>query len=97
MKMGGDSLSFTLDKVISFKIGSLTLVGFVLYIFSFLLWQRLVVSFDLTYIVPLTAGIVQIVVLLIGHFVFHESISLINIIGIFLITFGVIMVSLGRN
>lgn len=96
MKMGGDSLSLTLSKGIAFKIGGLTLVGFILYICSFLLWQRLVVAFDLSYIVPITTGIVQVIVLLISFFIFKENLSLINIIGVIFVIVGIVLISFNR-
>lgn len=93
MKLGGDSLSLSLKKGISFNMEYLTFCGFLLYIISFLLWQKLLVAYNLSYIVPLTTGIAQILVLLIGYFIFKESFSIINVIGIVLIIIGVILVS----
>ena len=94
MKLGGNSLSLNFTDGIGFKIGYITFFGFLSYICSFLLWQRLLVSFDLSYIVPITTGIVQIIVLLLGLFIFKETISITGIIGIIFIIIGVVMTSL---
>lgn len=93
MKMGGDSLSFSLKDSIQFKIGFITCLGFIFYIASFLIWQKLLVSFDLSYIFPILTGIVQIIVLLIGIFVFKESCSITNVMGIILIIIGIILIA----
>lgn len=66
MKLGGNSLFLTFNGGVSFKIGFITLLGFLAYLFSFLLWQKLLVTFDLSYIVPITTGISQLLILLIG-------------------------------
>ena len=96
LKSGGDSLALSLKNGISFKMGYVTTFGFILYICSFLLWQKLLATYDLSYIVPITTGIVQIIVLLLSYFVFKENISTANIIGILLIIVSVILVSIKR-
>lgn len=94
MKLGGNSLALTLKNGVSFKIGYITLTGFFCYICSFLLWQKLLTIFDLSYIVPITTGISQIVIVCIGYFFFKEQLSITNMIGILLIIIGVILVSI---
>lgn len=97
MKLGGNSLSLTFHQGINFKIGFVTLLGFLAYLFSFLLWQRLVVSFDLSYIVPITTGIVQIVILLIGILFFKEQINIIGVLGVLLVILGLILMTIGKR
>lgn len=97
MKMGGDSLSLSFRNGITFKIGFITCLGFICYLCSFLLWQKLLVTFDLTYIVPITTGICQIIILLIGTLAFKEQINLTGIIGIILVIIGVILLMLGKK
>ena len=94
LKSGGDSLSLSLKNGINFKIGFVTTFGFLLYIFSFLLWQKLLATYDLSYIVPVTTGIIQIIVLLLGYFYFKESLSVINIV--LLVIVGIILISIKR-
>lgn len=96
LKSGGDSLILSLKGGISFKIGFVTALGFILYIFSFLLWQKLLATYELSYIVPITTGIVQVIVLILSYFFFKESINIINIVGIALVTIGVILISIKR-
>ncbi len=96
LKAGGNTLSLTLKDGINFRIGFVTTFGFLLYIGSFLLWQKLLATYDLSYIVPLTTGIVQVVVLLVSYFFFKESISLVNLIGIIFVIIGVIFISIKK-
>lgn len=97
MKLGGDSLSLSFKNGITFKIGFITFFGFFLYLISFLLWQRMVVKYDLSTMVPVVTGIVQILVLFIGHFVFKESINVISLIGAILIIIGIIIMAFGNK
>ncbi len=96
MKLGGDSLAISLKNEISFKIGFVTALGFLLYICSFLLWQKLVATYDLSYIVPLANGIVQVVVLVGSYFFLKESMSIYNVIGIILVILGIVLISIKR-
>lgn len=97
MKLGGDSLSLSFKKGFTFKIGGLTFLGFFLYLISFLLWQRMIIKYDLSIMVPIVTGIVQILVLLIGHLVFKESITLMSTIGALLIISGIIVMAFGNR
>ena len=96
MKLGGDSMSLSLKNELSFKMGWLTFLGFCLYLISFLLWQRMLVKYDLSLMVPIVTGIVQVIVLLIGHFIFKETLSTISTIGALLIVFGIILMAVGK-
>lgn len=96
MKLGGDSLKLGLKDGFSLSMGWKTFTGFLLYLISFLLWQKLIVTYDLSYIVPITTGIVQVVVLLISYFLFHDSISTTQLFGIILVIIGVVLMSIKK-
>ena len=95
MKAGGDSLKMSFQDGFTFKIGFLTFMGFAMYLVSFLLWQRMLIKFDLSTMVPIVTGIVQVLVLLIGLFVFKESISLLSLVGAIIVIAGIIIMGLG--
>ena len=97
MKLGGDSILLSFKDGITFKIGFITCLGFVSYLCSFLLWQKLLVSFDLTYIVPITTGICQVIILLLGTIAFKEQINVTGIIGIILVIIGIILIAFGKR
>ena len=93
MKIGGDSLKLSFDGILNFKIGYVTLIGFFCYIVSFLLYQRLLITFNLSTFVPIVTAIVQIIVFLIGVFLLKEKVNLINVFGIVFLISGVICLS----
>ena len=74
MKIGGDSLKITFGHSFSLKIGMITFFGFLCYAISFLIYQKLLIQFDLSSFVPIVTAIVQIIVFLIGIFLLKEKI-----------------------
>lgn len=96
MKLGGDSLHLSLKNNFNFQMGWLTFLGFFLYLISFLLWQRMLVKYDLSTMVPIVTGIVQILVLIIGHFIFKESLSILSLIGAVFVICGIVLIAFGK-
>ena len=97
MKLGGDSLKLSLKDGFALSMGWKTFVGFCLYLVSFLLWQKLVVKYDLSTMVPLITGIVQIIILLVGYFLLHESISRLSFVGVIIIIIGIVLMVFGKR
>ena len=94
MKKGGNSGNFQLNNGdIAFSISWISAIGFVCYICSFLLFTKMVIMFDLSYIMPLTTGIVQILTLIASSVVFKENISKQGIIGASIIIIGLIIMN----
>lgn len=97
MKLGGDSLNISLSKTFSFKIGWITLIGYIFYIVSFILWQKLLVRYDLSTMVPIVTGISQIIIIIIGYTIFKESFNLQSLIGALIIIIGIIVMCTGNK
>ncbi|MDD4376368.1 MAG: hypothetical protein PHR25_06300, partial [Clostridia bacterium] len=58
IKLGGNPGTFAMKNGdINFAMNWISAIGFICYICSFLLFTRIVVIFDLSYILPLTTGI----------------------------------------
>ena len=95
MKLGGNpgTISFR-DGSFAFSMSTVSAIGFVCYICSFLLFTRIVVLFDLSFIYPLTTGIVQIVTLIASYFVFKEKISVTGLVGAILVIIGIIVMNI---
>ncbi len=95
MKLGGNPGSLAIKEgTATFGISLISLAGFVCYICSFLLFTRIVVMFDLSYIMPLTTGIVQVLTLVASKVVFKEEFSTQGIIGAAIIIFGIILMNI---
>ena len=98
MKLGGNSGSFALNEgTINFSINWISAIGFVCYLCSFLLFTKIVIMFDLSYILPLVTGIVQIATLVASKIVFKEVITMQGLIGASVIIVGIIIMNLPKT
>ena len=98
MKLGGNSGSFALNQGnIAFTINWVSLIGFVCYLCSFLLFTKIVIMFDLSYIMPICTGIVQILTLVAAKAIFKEAITTHGIVGASIIIIGIIIMNLPKT
>ena len=94
MKLGGNPGTISMaEGNINLGISPISLLGFIFYIGSFFLFTRMVVMFDLSYIMPLTTGIVQVVSLICSKLIFKEEFTTTGIIGAAVIIIGVILIN----
>ena len=94
MKLGGNTGTFSFgNSEVSFAISPVSLFGFICYIGSFLLFTKMVVMFDLSYILPLCTGITQVLTLIFSKVIFKENISIQGLIGACVIILGIIVMN----
>lgn len=94
MKLGGNPGTIALKSgTMEMSMSMISGIGFICYIGSFLLFTRMVVMFDLSYIFPLCTGIVQIVTLIASVVIFKEKLSIESIVGASLIIIGIILMN----
>lgn len=94
MKLGGNPGSISMvEGNINFGISPISLVGFICYLCSFLLFTRIVVMFDLSYIMPLVTGIVQVLTLVVSKIIFKEEISTQGVIGAIIVIIGIVVMN----
>ncbi len=97
IKLGGNgtSLSFepqTFSMVMSYRL----VIGLCCYICSFLLFTFIVQKRNLSLIYPLSAGIMNVISVLLGVVVLKEKITISGALGIALVIAGVVLMSLKR-
>lgn len=94
MKLGGNPGSISMaEGNINFGISPISLIGLICYLCSFLLFTRVVVMFDLSYIMPLVTGIVQVLTLVSAKIIFKEDFTTQGIIGAIIIIIGIIIMN----
>lgn len=94
MKLGAaNPLSLTLKPTFHFSVGYLSLLGYTLYICSFILWTKIITMFDLTYVVPIATGIVQILTFIAAIVILKEKVSIYSILGIIAIVGGILLLN----
>ena len=76
-----------------FSIGFKLLFAFIIYGISFLLWSGIVARNELTYIVPISSAIVNILTVILGILIFKEHLTLIQIIGIGITVIGFVLMN----
>ena len=95
MKIGGNTGNIKLEKdCFIFSMSFLSLFGFICYIASFLIFTNIVVKFKLSYIMPITAGLIQVLTLLSGYIVFKENVTINGIIGVILVILGIVVMNI---
>ncbi len=97
MKYGKNPGSIKVENGnINFGVSFISGIGLVCYIISFLLFTRLVIMFDLSYIFPICTGIVQILSLIASKFVFNENLTALSIVGASLIIIGIVVMNIPK-
>lgn len=98
IKIGGNAGAFgTVKGVLHFEISWISLLGMICYLCSFLLYTRIVVMFDLSYITPIITGIVQILILLVSFVLFKEKVTWQAIAGASMVIIGITVMNIGKQ
>lgn len=82
--------------VFTLKISLMSIIGLVCYLCSFLMYMFLISKFDLTYIVPVTTGIVQVATFVLAIMIFKESVTVSKVLATGLILIGVILLNIKK-
>ena len=85
------------DGRLDLNITVLTISGVILYGVSFLLYMYLISRFNLGYIIPLTTGVVYVLVFFASFTIFKEQFTAFKIAGIVLIVAGLVLLNAGKN
>lgn len=96
MKMGiSRGFKLGLERgALHLQINIIALLGILLYVCSFLLSVLVMSKMNLTYFYPLSAGLIYILICLIGVLFLKETVSISQWIGMALILGGVIMMKI---
>lgn len=98
IKMGLNSklgLSFS-AACIEMKIPLLLLGGVLLYICSFLLNMFVVSKFNLSYVYPISAGLIYVAIIILSVFLLKETVSTTQIIGMAAILIGIVIMNIQK-
>ena len=95
MKKGGNPGKININKKsFNLSFSTVSLLGFICYLCSFLIFTKIVVIFDLSYIMPIVTGIVQVSTLIVANKFFNEKISKRSMFGACLVIIGIIVMNL---
>ena len=97
MKLGGNSGTITVaNKELTFGISLISGLGFLCYIASFLMYTKIIMMFDLSYIVPVTTGIAQILTLIASYVIFKDEMSIQSVSGAVIVIIGILIMNYKR-
>lgn len=94
MKMGENTGTILIEnKTIKFGMSIISLLGFICYICSFLLFTKIVTMFDLSFIYPIITGIVQILSIVGSALILKEKMSWQIVVGAIVIIIGILILN----
>lgn len=82
--------------ILNVNISSITLVGFICYGISFLIYTILLNKYNLSFISPLTVALVYIILMITAFLIFKEPITTSKIVGSSLILIGIIIMIINK-
>mgnify|MGYP007035350965 CR=1 FL=1 len=94
MKCGSMESRKVIFQILQVKVTLFSLMGYFFYMISFLLYTFVITKFDLSYIIPLLGGVINILIFVIGIGVFHEKFTVYSIIGCFCIVIGILFMNM---
>lgn len=97
MKLGGNAGAIQIaNSNLNFNINIISLLGLMCYVISFLLFTKIVTSYDLSYIIPICTGIVQILTLVSAFVILKEKFSVYGLVGAILIIIGIVVLNIKK-
>lgn len=97
-KLGGQDTALELGRIgFSIKLSWRMLIGILCYMLSFLLWLLIVSHTQLTFAMPLSVGVVNILVFLGSNRFLHEEITPLKIAGLAVIVLGLFLISISKR
>ena len=82
--------------LIDMTVSSITIIGFVCYGLSFIIYTILLSKYNLSFVSPLTIGLVYIALMVTSVIIFKESLTITSIVGSGLILLGVLLILMKR-
>lgn len=97
VKLGGNSGTLGISNcTLNFNVNLISAIGLICYICSFLLFTKIISTYDLSYILPICTGVVQVLSLVAAYFIFKERINIYGFIGIASIIAGIILLNIKK-
>lgn len=94
IKLGSSSTvkAFFTVPFVNMNVSLISLIGFIAYGLSFIFYTILLSKFELSFISPLTVGLVYILLMITAFVFFKEEITSIKLLGSALILIGVMLI-----
>ena len=94
MKLGNNAGTIAISEGnLNFTVNMISMFGLVLYVVSFLLFTKIVTTYDLSFILPIITGITQILSLIAALVIFKEKVTIQGFIGIAMVIIGILIMN----
>ena len=80
--------------ILSVNISWLSLAGLAMYVCSFLIYMGLVSKIQLSYLTPISTGVIYTLTLAASMLIFHEPMSAMKLAGVLLVLCGIILMNI---
>ena len=95
MKIGGEDTQISLlHSELSLKVDIRLLIGLCSYVLSFILFTWILQKKDLSILYPTSAGIINVITVVLGVCLFKEKITVTSAIGVIGVIIGVILMNI---
>lgn len=95
-KLGSTDLSMKIvHHIINFSINSKFILGLLCYLSSFLLWLYIIAKMKLSLALPISVGLVNLLVLICSALIIGEKITSLQWIGVIIIIVGLFIINIG--
>ena len=97
-KLGAQqSLHFEVaNSVLSIQISWLSILGIFMYIMSFLIYLSMVSKMQLSYLMPISTGVIYLLTMIVSLIVFKDPITVNKLIGAGLVLGGIILMNVKK-
>ncbi len=97
LKFGGSQINLKpsfIIPIIDVRINYITLIGFICYAISFLIFVSIISKSEISIMIPAISGILNVLVVISGIFIFKEHATVYTLIGAFLVISGVFLMNI---
>ena len=81
-------------SALSLHISWLSLLGLAMYVCSFLIYMGLVSKIQLSYLAPISTGVVYVLTLASALLIFHEPVTALKLVGAGLVLGGIVLMNI---
>jgi drug/metabolite transporter (DMT)-like permease len=97
IKLGSAGNAFSLDGAISLRLNYRFLIGFFMYIVSFLMFTVILSRMNLSLFSPLAGGMAMVLNVVVGVLILEEKLSVQQLVGVVIVIVGVFIINWKRG
>ena len=98
LNLGGNPGNIEItNSNMNFNISWISFIGLICYVISFVLFTRIITTNEVSFILPICMGLVQVLTLISAYFVLHERIGFYGFLGAALVIMGIVIMNISGD